>query len=372
MIEKTEESKEIKQITVDEYIAYKQLSNFFMISADLLCIAGFDGYFKKINPAVAKVLGYTEEELMAKPINDFVYQEDKNKTNDSRDFVRDGKRLLNFENRYQTKSGEIVWLSWTSIPDVEAKLVFAVAKNITLKKEAEEKRSLFIAELAKINDDLTKFSQMTSHDMRSPVNNLMVISNLLDSAEIEDPKATELIKLLKLTSQNLQATVNNFVDVMIKNEKLTLVLETLKLNEVMDKVTTAITALIASSKTEINVDFSAFDSIRFNKTYLESIFLNLISNSIKYAHPDRHAVIYISSQYKHGIKQLKFSDNGLGFDMFKAKDKIFKVHEVFHQHADSKGIGLHLVHQHLTTLGGEIEVESELNVGTTFILSFKD
>lgn len=363
---------EVKQITIDEYIEYKQLSNFFMISADLLCIAGFDGYFKKINPAVAKVLGYTEAELMARPINDFVYQDDKNKTNDSRNFVRNGKCLLNFENRYQTKSGEIVWLSWTSIPDVATNLVFAVAKNITMKKAAEEQRSLFIAELAKINNDLTKFSQMTSHDMRSPVNNLMVISNLLDNSEIDDPKAAELIKLLKRTSENLQTTVNNFVDVMINNEKLTLVLEPLNLIEVTDKVTAAISSLIANSKTELTVNFSAFNLIRFNRTYLESIFLNLISNSIKYAHPDRPAVIHISSQYTNGLKQLKITDNGLGFDMAKVKDKIFKVHEVFHQHADSKGLGLHLVHQHITTLGGQIEVESELNVGTTFILSFKD
>lgn len=371
MTEKINKEK-FKKITKAEFSTYKQLSNFFMITADLLCIAGFDGYFKKINPAVSKLLGYTEEELMARPINDFVFHEDKETTIDSRNFVYDGRSLLNFENRYQTKSGEVVWLSWTSIPDVEAGLVFAIAKNITSKKLAEEERSIFISELTKINDDLKKFSQMTSHDMRSPLNNLLAISNLLNGSEISDPKAVELVKLLKLTSENLHQTVNNFVDVMIKNEKLAVTLETLDLTTVLAKVTTTISSLIEGAKAKINIDFSAFEEVRFNKAYLESIFLNLISNSIKYAHPDRDLIINISSQIEGGTKQLRINDNALGFDMKKVKNKIFKVHQVFHQHIDSKGLGLHLVHQHVTTLGGQIEVESKVNEGTTFIICFKE
>src|SRR4051812_24270434 len=87
---------------------------FFELSADLLCIAGYDGYFKKVNPAVSNLLGYTMEELHARPINDFVYEEDKEKTSVVRHELTKAKPLRNFENRYVTKSGEIVWLSWTS------------------------------------------------------------------------------------------------------------------------------------------------------------------------------------------------------------------------------------------------------------------
>jgi len=114
------------------------LEYFFELSPDLLCIAGFDGYFKKINPAVSKTLGYTNEELFARPINDFVYSEDKDITSRKRESIKRDTPLLNFENRYVTKSGDIIWLTWTSMPVKEQKLVFAIAKDITYKKKLEE------------------------------------------------------------------------------------------------------------------------------------------------------------------------------------------------------------------------------------------
>src|SRR5688572_2995995 len=88
---------------------------FFELSPDLLCIAGFDGYFKKINEAVSKTLGYSPEELYARPINDFVHPDHKQLTAKVRAELYRSKPLLNFENKYLTKNGETVWLSWTSL-----------------------------------------------------------------------------------------------------------------------------------------------------------------------------------------------------------------------------------------------------------------
>src|ERR1041385_2869514 len=140
----------------------------FNLSADLLCIAGYDGYFKKINPAVSKVLGYTMEELYSRPINDFVYGPDKEITARVRKELTRSVPLLNFENRYLTKSGEIVWLSWTSMPVEEEKLIFAIAKDITHKKNLEEERNLVLVDLAKANENLRRLNYTTSHDLRSP------------------------------------------------------------------------------------------------------------------------------------------------------------------------------------------------------------
>jgi len=117
------------------------LEYFFELSPDLICIAGYDGYFKKINPAVSKTLGYTNEELFSRPINSFVHPEDQGMTNNSRNNVRSGKHLINFENRYMTKDGETVWLSWTSIPIEKDRTIFAIAKNISVKKKPAEKPS---------------------------------------------------------------------------------------------------------------------------------------------------------------------------------------------------------------------------------------
>ncbi|HKJ45780.1 MAG TPA: ATP-binding protein, partial [Balneolales bacterium] len=106
--------------------------------------------------------------------------------------------------------------------------------------------------------------------------------------------------------------------------------------------------------------------------YMESIFLNLITNSIKYARPDHLPVITIHTEKKNGINRLIYADNGLGFDLKKVNDKIFGLHQTFHNHSDSKGIGLYLVYNHITSLGGKIEVESEVNKGTKFIISFAE
>lgn len=366
-----EQDLEYVRILKEEYQEYGQLNRLFNLSGDLLCIAGFDGFFRKVNPAVIKLLGYTEEELLSRPINDFVFSEDKNVTINSRNTVHKGTPLLHFENRYLTKEGEIVWLSWTSMPDVEDGFVFAVAKNVTEKKLHEEERRIFTDNLTKINEDLQQYTRMTSHDIRSPVTNLLSIFSLLDVSKITDPETQELVGLLKKTSERLHETVNNFVDVLIKNDKLDPVVEELNLTTCLRTVKSSIASLIRDSATIITADCTAFKSISFNKAYLESIFLNLITNAIKYAHPDRLPVIKIFTAINNGIYQLIIQDNGQGFEMDKVQDKIFGLYEVFHQDKGGKGIGLYLVHTHVTAMGGEISVESQLNEGTTFTISFK-
>jgi len=114
------------------------LEYFFELSPDLLCVAGFDGYFKKINPAVSQTLGYTNEELFAKPINSFVHPDDQEITHQKRESIKQNNPLVNFENRYLTKNGETVWLSWTSMPIQRDQVVFAIAKDVTYRKKIEE------------------------------------------------------------------------------------------------------------------------------------------------------------------------------------------------------------------------------------------
>lgn len=114
------------------------LEYFFEIAPDLLCIAGFDGYFKKINPAVSKTLGYTDNELYSAPISSFIHDDDRELTNQKRFDLTEGQSLLNFENRYVAKDGSIIWLSWTSVPILRDQLIFGIAKNITYRKQVEE------------------------------------------------------------------------------------------------------------------------------------------------------------------------------------------------------------------------------------------
>ncbi len=344
---------------------------FFELSPDLLCIAGYDGYFKKINAAVSKTLGYSIEELYSRPINDFVFCADKRDTQMARNELYNSKPLYNFENRYRTKSGEIVWLSWTSLPVENEQLVFAIAKNITHKKIQEADRSKLLTNLSNVNNDLKQLTYTTSHDLRSPVNNVLAVIDLLDLSKVNDEEATELLSILKLSGEYLKELMDNYVDALSDKHKMLSNFEEVDLNESLNHVTKSISSLIEASKVVIRKDFSSVDKIKFNKAYMSSVFLNLITNSIKYSRPGIPPEITIQTEKEDGYVQLIFADNGLGFDMDKVKDKIFGLHQKFHNYKDSKGIGLYLVHNHITSMGGTIAVESEINLGAKFIITFK-
>ena len=124
-----------------------EMFDLFELTPDLVCIAGKDGFLKKVNPAVTQKLGYSAEELYARPVSSFIYPEDRNMTGQVRTKLLHGEALLNFQNRYVKKDGSIVWLEWTSIYIADKEIVFAIAKDITQRKwqehEIEEKYKKF-------------------------------------------------------------------------------------------------------------------------------------------------------------------------------------------------------------------------------------
>ena len=318
------------------------------------------------------LLGYTMEELYARPIDDFIFHDDKNTTISVRKELTKSKPLLNFENRYVTKSGEIVWLSWTSHPVDSEQLIFAIAKNITHKKRLEAERNILLANLTKVNKDLTQLTYTTSHDLRAPVNNFLSLFSLVDVSKISDKDSVELFNTIKIAGDNLRRTLNEYVEGLIEKHNIHVNVEEVCISQCLNNVMQSINSLIHSSKTTIHTDFSKLDKIKFNKAYLESIFLNLITNAIKYSKPDCFPIISIHSEKSKDFNQLIVSDNGLGFDMEKVKDKVFGFRQTFHNLDDSKGIGLYLVHTHVTSFGGTIAVESKINEGARFIISFKE
>ncbi|WPR70514.1 PAS domain-containing sensor histidine kinase [Flavobacterium sp. NG2] len=362
----------IKNTSNTNFYTEAKFEDFFNHSPDLLCVAGYDGYFKKINPAVSKLLEYTNEELLAKPINHFVYQEDKTTTISARNSIKDRNPLIDFENRYLTKSGRIVWLLWTSVPIENDRLIFAIAKNITYKKKLEEERNLHLAELTKLNTEFKQLTYTATHDLRSPVNNLISIFELLETDKIEDAETLEYLSIIKETTNNLKKTLNEYITVLDKKNKDNSLIEPLNFKIILEEVLLSISSFIQNSKTTINIDFSELEIINFNKTYLKSIFLNLITNSIKYSKPNNLPIISIYTTISDGKKKLIISDNGIGFDMKKVGSRIFGLHQKFNKNEDSNGIGLYLVNNHVTNLGGQITVESELNEGATFTITFKD
>ena len=348
------------------------LELFFSLSHDFLCIAGFDGYFRKINPAFINLMGYTEEELFSHPVRHFVHPLDKAKTAETRAKILEGIPLVHFQNRYITKSGEIIWLTWTSVPVPEKELIYAISKNITHLKKLEEDRHYRIRNLTSVNSGLTKLSYTTAHDLRAPVNNLISLIELLDFTKIEDEETQMYLDMLGKSVLRLKTTLNDQVDHLRENQLLNPGLEAVNIKEIVYDIIVSLGSIIENTGTVFNIEFSEVEILRFNKFYLHSIFLNLITNSIKYSQPGIPAVISIVSKRIATGTEIQFSDNGIGLDMEENGNKLFELHEVFTDHQDSKGIGLYLVKSYMTSLGGTIKVSSEKNVGTTFNLFFKD
>jgi PAS domain S-box-containing protein len=118
--------------------AEEDLARFFTLSRDLLCIAGFDGYFKRVNPAWERVLGYTTEELLARPYLEFVHPDDRPQTTAEADRLGVGNEVITFENRYVAKDCTWRWLQWNAVSLPGEQMVYAAARDITERKQARE------------------------------------------------------------------------------------------------------------------------------------------------------------------------------------------------------------------------------------------
>jgi PAS domain S-box-containing protein len=120
---------------------------FFDLSIDMLCFLDFNGYFKRLNPAWERTLGFTREELMSKPFIEFVHPDDRERTLAQNKAVRGGGRALGFENRYLCKDGSYRWFLWNAAPDTGHKVIYSVARDVTERKQAEEERERLVGEL---------------------------------------------------------------------------------------------------------------------------------------------------------------------------------------------------------------------------------
>lgn len=343
---------------------------FLDLSPDLICIAGFDGYFKRINPAVSAVLGYPEEVLYSRPINSFVHKDDREITSEARDRLRNSSTLMNFDNRYVTSSGETVWLSWTSQPIPEKKVVFAIAKQITHRKRLERETHKLLMDLASVNDGLKEMNLIVSHDLRSPLGSLMGVFDLLDLSSIDDPDTLELIQILHKTVEDLKKTLDKYVDLLSESMHQERPIHPTPIELSLQQAMSSIRSLLTGSKAKVSVDLSPdADLVCIHSTYLDSIFLNLITNAIKYSRPGVSPVITIRSRRVGDTVQIVVEDNGKGMDLDAMHHKLFQLHQTFHAHPDSKGVGLYLVNRMVTQSGGEISVESEVGEGSTFCIS---
>lgn len=158
------------------------LAAFFELTPDLVCFAGTDGYFKKVNQAVIDKLGYTKEELFAQPIAAFIFAEDQTVTQNNRAGLLAGTPLRNFINRYVTKSGHLVWLEWTSVYSPDKEIVFAIAKDVTERKEieleVEKKYNRFKNLATHLKKRIEKDKKFLAYELHEEIAQLVVVLKL--------------------------------------------------------------------------------------------------------------------------------------------------------------------------------------------------
>lgn len=138
----------------------EELELFFETALDMLCISGFDGYFKRINSSWVKTLGWSEDELLSKPFIDFVHPEDIKKTKETMQILLDGQEVVGFENRYLCKNGTYKYISWKSIAYLKGKIIIAAARDITEQKQAEVDLIISKKELESERDFIQKMMEI--------------------------------------------------------------------------------------------------------------------------------------------------------------------------------------------------------------------
>jgi PAS domain S-box-containing protein len=326
--------------------------------------------FNFISQKVENILGYTSEEWLASTTFwiDHIYPEDRECTINY--CTLKTKEYLNhdFEYRMIAKNGSIVWLR-----DI-VNIVFENGKVASLRgimidisktKEAEKELNSSLTLVIEQNKRLLNFSYIVSHNLRSHTSNIASIIGLIVSSESEEERK-ELMDLLQKVSCSLNETMLHLNEVINIRTNIGLVSEPLNLKQYIHTVKNVLSEQIVSHEVTIISTVSDQTMVDYNPAYLESILYNIISNSIRYRHPSRKPIININWILENEIKVLQITDNGIGIDLVRNADKIFGMYKTFSTNSDSKGIGLFITKNQIDAMGGNITVESEPNIGTTF------
>jgi len=349
-----------------------ELAAFFEFSPDLLCVANEKGYFVKVNPAFSKTLGYTSEELMAQPFTNFVHPEDRYPTVERTDYAVK-KQSDHFENRYLTKDGKVVWLSWTSAPLPDDNLAVAVAKDVTQLKENELQLKLLnkeissrVDELAASNAELEQFAYVASHDLQEPLRMVSSFMTLLETKYKDqlDDKAKQYIHFAVDGAIRMRKIILDLLEYS-RVGRIVPPSENVNLNNTMEDIVTLLKETIAENKAMVTWD--NLPTVFMAKTSAQQLLQNLISNAIKYRQLDVNPIVNISAEETETHWKISVKDNGIGIDP-KYYDKIFVLFQRLHGKSEysGTGIGLAVCKKIVQLYKGEINVASSPGNGSIF------
>jgi len=257
---------------------------------------------------------------------------------------------------------------------IERSSKILTSENFNLNKELIEKNNQLVEtneELIRHNNDLQQFSYTVSHNLRGPVASLLGLMTLVDKKSIQGENLVLLGHLQKVVN-TLDTTIrdlSNIIDIRNSNSK---VKQRINLKDEIEQNSNLLEKSIKENEATIEIDVTDCPEIYSVKAMVNSIFYNLISNSIKYHSEDRKPVIKIRSRRIDSFIEIQVQDNGIGIDLEKFREKLFGLYKRFHTHVEGKGLGLFLVKLQTESLGGKVKIESTVGFGSTFYISIPD
>ncbi len=279
------------------------------------------------------------------------------------------------EYRYTKANGEVADVydrGFIIVDDQNKPIRFVGAmQDITERKKTEIEKEYLIEQLTQSYRDLQQFTYITSHNLRAPLSNLIGLINNTDYNSLNDFNKN-ILEMFRTSTQQLLQTINDLNQILIIKNNAKLEIQKINIEEVFNNVCKYFIDDIEKLPVFIHTNFEC-EEIPFNKSYLESVLTNLISNSIKYRSPARKLELNVmSKREKKGYVSLTFTDNGMGIDLERNKDKIFGLYQRFHSNASGTGFGLFITKTQITSFGGTVEVQSEVDKGTTFYIRFRE
>ena len=386
---------------IDRRRAQEELDRFFTLSLDMLCIAGFDGYFKRVNPAWQRLLGYSEAELLSQPYMNFVHPDDRESTSAVAKTLDDGQELHYFENRYLHKDGTLRWLLWTSTPYPEKQMIYGAARDITERKAAEETMASYARELettqGELEDQAARLAQLVkelevakrraeeateaksaflanmSHEIRTPLNAILGMTTLALQTKLSSEQR-DYLTTVKSSADALLELINDILDFSkIEARRLELERTEVELRETVGDAAKLL-ALRGSQKgleLACHVDANVPDVLLGDPGRLSQVLLNVMGNAVKFT-AEGEVVLRVevdSTSAANVTLHFAVSDTGIGI----AEDKQRQIFQAFTQ-ADSSttrryggtGLGLAIALRLVELMGGRMWVESEVGRGSTF------
>jgi PAS domain S-box-containing protein len=357
--------------------AQEERDRYFNLSREMICILGFDGYFKSLNPAWKWTLGFPLEELRSRPFIEFVHPDDREATRIEAEKLTQGNELIYFENRYRCKDGSYRWIAWSARAGISEKMIYGTGRDITERKQGLEKIEQLNEDLQRqarqleaSNKELEAFSYSVSHDLRAPLRHIDGFVGMLtkQSGEKLDERGRRYLHIIADSAQQMGTLIDDLL-VFSRMSRTELHQANVSTEALVHEAVETLQPECNGRQIDWKID--ALPDVNADGAMLQQVWVNLISNAIKYTRPRQPAEIEIGCRdWGNGEFIFFVQDNGVGFDMQYAH-KLFGVFQRLHRPEEFEGTGIGLanvsriIHRH----GGRAWAEGKLNAGATFYFS---